>query len=94
MDQESRPRRYFGCSALNGRLYLDHIVAIDGSLSLIYWTPEEVDKILDPGRGDHLIHSVRDMDETLHLSTDQPVRMLFLAAGLEDEARRRSRLRP
>ena len=88
-DPTEAPRRYFGCSALNGWLYLDRILAIDGSLSLIYWTPEEMNKILDPGRGDHLVHSVEDLEETLHLSTRQPVRMVFVAEGLEGEARRR-----
>lgn len=97
MDHGSRPRRYFSCSALNGRLYLSHVSAIDGSILLSYWTPEDVAQVLDPGKGDRRIHSVEDLEETLQISTDRPLRMLFVAEELEDEARRRKQdgsLRP
>lgn len=93
MSHEETPKRYLSCTALNGWLYLSHIQGTDGKLRLSCWTGEDVYKVLDPGRGDRLVHSVTDLEETLYLSTKQEVRMVFVAEGLEEEARRR-RKRP
>lgn len=90
MDQGSRPRRYFSCSTLNGRLYLPHV-----GTEIIYRTAEDVDAIFNPSR-DRLIDTVEDLDEVLRASATRPLPfgMLFLAGGLEEEARRRSKVRP
>lgn len=58
-DPTEAPRRYISCSADNGRLYLSHVMTVDGGSRLSYWTREDVDKVLDPGKGDRRIHSVR-----------------------------------
>ena len=86
MDQET-PRRYFSCSTLNGRLYVHHVGA-----AMIYRTAQDVHAICNSSR-DRLIHSAEDLDEILRASATKPLPfgMLFLAEGLEEEARRRSK---
>lgn len=80
------PRRYFSCSTLNGRLYVHHVGA-----AIIYRTTEEVDQIFNPSR-DRLIHTLEELDAILTASATRPLPfgLLYVAEGLEEEARRRS----
>ena len=64
-------------------------MACDGTTQLSYWTREDALKVFEPARGDRLIHSVADLDAALQLSLRRPLRMVFVAEELEDEARRR-----
>lgn len=77
--------RYFTCSAQNGRLYLHYIAS-----ALSYHTPEDVERTFNPHR-DRRIHSVDELDQILRESSTRalPFGMLYLAEGLEEEARRR-----
>lgn len=80
--------RYFSCTAMNGKLYL-HYVA--GARS--YHTPEEVEKKFNSARHYRRVHTVEELDEILRESATRPLPfgMVYLAEGLEDEARRRNR---
>jgi hypothetical protein len=87
------PRRYLSCSTLNGRLYLSYVMAPDGTTQLSYWTREDALKVFESERGDRLIHSVAGLDAALHESQTQPLRMVSVTEGLEDEVRRRTKRR-
>ena len=90
---DEEPRRYLSCSTLNGRLYLSYIMTFDGTPQLSYWTREDALKAFESERGDRLIHSVADLDAALQVSLQRPLRMVFVAEGLEDEVRRRTKRR-
>lgn len=59
--------------------------------AISYQTPDEVEAMFNPSR-DRRIHSVEELDEVLRESATRPLPfgMLYVAAGLEDEARRRT----
>jgi hypothetical protein len=83
MDHGSRPPRYFSCSTLNGRLYLHHFGA-----DIIYRTAEDVDAIFNPaGTGSFTPSRTWTRSCALPPHGRSPFGMLFLAEGLEDEAR-------
>ena len=83
--------RYLSCIVENGYVYLSYVRGIDGVPHLSYWTREDARKIFDPGRGDRVVHSVTDLLQVIRESLREPLRMVFVAEGLEDEVRHRNR---
>lgn len=72
---------------MNGRLYVHYV-----SAALTYHTSEEVETIFNASR-DRRIHSIEDLDGVLRESATRPLPlgMVYVAEGLEDEARHRAR---
>jgi hypothetical protein len=78
--------RYFSATAQGGQLYVS---VFNGAP--IYRTAEDVGSMFNEHR-DRCVHSVEELDEVLWESIERllPLGIVYLAEGLEEEARRRA----
>jgi hypothetical protein len=85
--------RYLSCTLTNGRIQISHIGTL-GAAVPSYWSREHVAAQMDD-KLDRAIHTLSELDaaQAESLSRYVPLRMVFVADNLEEEVRRRSKIR-